>query len=149
MAVGRGLAVVARIFAEPACGRIDDVANHVVISARSAGEFNFVFHAVKGLQEDLGDLREDGGVARRDAVLGKQVENSAETLIDVGGGVEGAVEGGELVAAELRIAHFTFGLGVGCRSGSSRGSQGRGLQTQTSGSPLASCAHSHRMNAGG
>jgi hypothetical protein len=48
-----------------------------------------------GAEELIGDVGEDGGTARRDAVLGDEQEKAGEEIVDVGGGVELAESGGE------------------------------------------------------
>jgi hypothetical protein len=92
-------------------GRIDDVADQVLVALEAKGKLGFVPDAIDGLQEQLGDIGENGGFAGGDAILGEQVEYPAESLVHVGSGVEGAV-GGKLVAAEVRIADFPLSLGV-------------------------------------
>jgi len=70
-------------------------------------------------------MGEDGGFARRDAVLGDGGEEFAEDVVDVGGGEEIAVEGGgNFVAETLGLEELELLPGVeGTEEGMSRGAQ--------------------------
>ena len=47
------------------------------------------FGGAKGIEERVGDVAEDSGAARADAILSEQGEKTGEELGDVGVGVEG------------------------------------------------------------
>lgn len=59
---------------------------------------DFVFDGREGLEEKLADVGENGGVARRDAIVGHGGPEPAESVIDVGGRLEVAGEGREFRA---------------------------------------------------
>jgi len=90
----------------------DDVADQAAVALKAEGKLGFIPDAVDGLQQQLRDVRENGGVAGGDAILGEQGEDGAESLVDVGGGVEAPGVRGPFVAAVFRIADDVLGLGV-------------------------------------
>src|ERR1700676_2190912 len=59
--------------------------------------FVFAVEGRYGAEELVGDVGEDGGTARRDAILRDEKEQAGEEIVDVGGGVELAESGGERV----------------------------------------------------
>jgi len=56
----------------------------------------FVGDGGKGAEQEVGDVCEDGGATRGEAVLGKEDEQSGKDLIDVVGGLEGGKFADEL-----------------------------------------------------
>jgi hypothetical protein len=66
-----------------------------------------------GLEKKLADVGEQGGVARRDAILGDGGEEFAEDVVDVGGGVEvSGKRSGEVPAKAFGFEELALGAGV-------------------------------------
>jgi len=63
-------------------------------------KFVFVFDITEGVEQEVADVSENGGVAGRDAVLGEGGEEFAEDEVDVGGGQEVAGERSRKLGAE-------------------------------------------------
>jgi hypothetical protein len=57
--------------------------------------FVFAIEGRNGAEELVSDVGEEGGTARRDAILRDEQEKAGEEIIDVGSGVELAESGGE------------------------------------------------------
>jgi hypothetical protein len=89
------------------------------------GEREFFFYVGEAREHNLAEIGEDGGFARRDAVLGNGGEEFAEDVVDVGGGEEIAVErSGNFVAETLGLEELELLPGVeGTEDGMSRGAQ--------------------------
>ena len=89
------------------------------------GEREFFFYVGEAREQDLAEVGEGSGFARRDAVLGDGGEEFAEDVVDVGGGEEIAVEGGgNFVAETLGLEELELLPGVeGTEEGMSRGAQ--------------------------
>jgi hypothetical protein len=76
-------------------------------------KFGFLFDGRDGLEEELADIGESGGVARGDAILGQGGEDFAEDVIDVGGVEEIAGEGsGQFGADALGFEKLLLFAGV-------------------------------------
>lgn len=76
-------------------------------------ELGFGLYGGYGMEEQLADIGENGGVAGRDTVLGEGGEDFAEDVIDVGGGVEMAGErGGQFGAETARFDDLHLFAGV-------------------------------------
>jgi len=76
-------------------------------------ERELFFHVGEGSEQDLAEVGEDGGVARRDAVLRDGDKEFAEDVVDIGGGEEITVErDGDLGTQALRLAGLQFFPGM-------------------------------------
>jgi hypothetical protein len=76
-------------------------------------EREFFLDGGDGVKKKLADVREDGGVARRNAVLGDGGEEFAEDMVDVRGSEEiPVVGGGDFCAEAVRFAELEFFAGV-------------------------------------
>jgi len=71
--------------------------------------FDFPFHPATSLEQKLADVSHGGSFAVRDAVLRDAEEEFPEEMIDVGGGLEFAGKGNELLAELFdgeELSHF-------------------------------------------
>lgn len=94
-------------------GEGDGVVEHLFPSVEFIFEFVFFFDVVEGVEQELADIGEGGGVARWDAVLGEGGEEFAEDEVDVRGGQEVAGERSrELGAEALGFEELLFLAGV-------------------------------------
>ena len=76
-------------------------------------KFVFVLDITEGVEQEVADVSEDGGVAGRNAVLGEGGEELAEDKVDVGGGQEVAGErSGELGTESLGYEELLLLAGV-------------------------------------
>ena len=75
-------------------GEVDGVGDHVLPGFVGVFEFGFLFDGGDGLEEELADIGECGGIACGDAILGQGGEDFAKDMIDVGGVEEIAGERG-------------------------------------------------------
>jgi hypothetical protein len=89
-------------------GAVDDLSPSVV----AVNFVHFVAHAGKAVEEQLAEISKDGGLACRDAVGGEEGEELAEGVVDVGGGLEFARDGGKLGGNALGIEDKTFTAGM-------------------------------------
>ena len=62
----------------------------------------FVLDGGEGLEEKLGDIGERGRLAERDAVADEEGEEFSQDMVEVGGGLEAAGQGGELGGDKAR-----------------------------------------------
>jgi len=77
------------------------------------GERKLLLHVGEAREHDLAHVGEDGGLAKRDAVLRDGGEEFAEDVVDVGGGEKIAVErSGNFVAQALGFEELEFLPGV-------------------------------------
>lgn len=73
----------------------------------------FLLDAREGVEEELADVGENGGVAGWNAILGDGGEELAEDEVDVGGGEEVAADGGGDFRTKLmRLEELLLGAGV-------------------------------------
>jgi len=90
------------------------VVEEVVPLVEAVGEGEFGLNAGYGLEEELADIGESGGVAGRDAVLGDGGVEASEDVVDVGGGHEVAGKGLREFGAEAAgLLKLEFGVSVG------------------------------------
>lgn len=76
-------------------------------------ERKFLLHVGERREHDPADVGEDGGFAKRDAILSSGGEELAEDVVDVGGGEEIAIEGGgDFVAQALGLEEFQIWPGM-------------------------------------
>lgn len=76
-------------------------------------KFVFVLDITEGVEQEVTDVSEDGGVAGRNAVLGEGGEELAEDEVDVGGGQEVAGERSRKLGTEsLGYEELLFLAGV-------------------------------------
>jgi hypothetical protein len=73
---------------------------------------DFSLHSGNILLEQLAEVGEDGGVARRNAILRDGLKEIAEGVIEIGVGAEFAGEGGEFVAEFAGGDELLFLMGV-------------------------------------
>jgi hypothetical protein len=82
----------------------------------------FAIEGRYGAEELVGDVGEDGGTARRDAILRDEKEQAGEEIVDVGGGVELAesrgkgvreIGGRSAILRELGVAGAEASVGGG------------------------------------
>jgi len=81
-------------------GERDGAIEHLFPSLEFIVKFVFVLDITEGVEQEVADVSEDGGVAGRDAVLRKSSEEFAEDEVDVGGGQEVAGERSRKLGAE-------------------------------------------------
>lgn len=94
-------------------GERDGAIEHLFPSLEFIVKVVFVLDITEGVEQKVADVSEDGGVAGRDAVLGKGGEEFAEDEVDVGGGQEVAGErSGKLGAEALGFKELLFLTGV-------------------------------------
>jgi len=102
-AFGRGIGEGGR------SGEGGGIGQHLVPMGEFIGERKLLLHVREAREHDLAHVGEDGGLAKRDAVLRDGGEEFAEDVVDVGGGEEIAVEGGgDFVAQALGFEELEF-----------------------------------------
>jgi len=79
---------------------------------RAASHLDFVFDAAESEEEELRDVGESVGLAPVDAILGEEVEEFAEGVVEVAGGLDFAGESGELPADFLGRAFALVEFGM-------------------------------------
>jgi len=90
-------------------GIVDEVAPEIVI----LGVDDFILDFRDGVEKELAEVSEDGGVANRETVLGDGGEELAEDVVDVDGGeVFAGGRRGDLPAELLRFKELALGEGM-------------------------------------
>ena len=74
--------------------------------------FGFFVHGGEGAKELVGDVGQDGGAARGDAILGEKEEKAGEEVVDRGRGFEFTQAGGESGGEIGRLALIFGEFGV-------------------------------------
>jgi len=88
---------------------VDEVSPEVGI----LGVDNFVLDFRHGLEKELAEVSEDGGVASGETVLGNGAEELAENVVDVNGGeIFAGGRGGDLPAQLIGLDELALGAGV-------------------------------------
>lgn len=102
----------------------------------------FLFDGGEGAEKQAGDIGDDGGAARGDAVLGEEDEELGEDLVDVGGGGKLAEIAGEVGGEVGRVGGWrpkvdvVFAeIGRGVREGEAAATAA-GVAVQTAGETL-------------
>ena len=90
-------------------GSIDDVLN----GGRRLVVGCLQFHGGYGAENLVGDVGEDGGAARGNAILRQEEKKAGEEVVQGGGGVEFFEVAGE-VASDIGLSVILRGRGVPC-----------------------------------
>ena len=90
----------------------EGTAERVLPSVVVAGGDNFTLDGGKGLEDELADVSENGGVARRNAVVGEEGEEFSQDVVEIVGGLELAGEGNELGADAVGFEELLLLAGV-------------------------------------
>ena len=69
-------------------GSVADGAGHVEDDLGDGNGGRFAVHGGEGAEEQIADIGQDGGTARGDLVVGKELVQFAEGMVDAGGGLE-------------------------------------------------------------
>ena len=90
--------------------RAEGVVDHCLPATVAIGVDDFMADHGNGLEQELAEVREDGGVAGRKAVLSDGLEKFAKDAVDIGGGIEVAGPGSgdefaEVVGVEKLSLH--------------------------------------------
>lgn len=94
-------------------GERDGPLEHALPLLEGVLKVEFPFDAGDGVEEELANEGENGGVAGGNAILGDGGEEFAENEVDVGGGEEVAADGGGDFRAKLmRFQELLLGTGV-------------------------------------
>ncbi len=83
-----------------------DLTEQALPGGESLGTGDFMLHRGEGVEKQLADVGEDGGVAGRDAMAGQQGKEPTEGVIDGGGGLE-------IFDGAKEFSGDGFGVGVG------------------------------------
>ncbi len=83
-----------------------DLTEQALPVGESLSTGDFVLHRGEGVEKQLADVGENGGVAGRDAIAGQQGKEPAEGVIDRGGGLE-------IFDGAKEFSGDGFGVGVG------------------------------------
>ena len=84
----------------------------VLPSVVVAGGDNVTLDGGKGLEDELADVSENGGVARRNAVVGEEGEEFSQDVVEVVGGLELARDGDEFGADAIGLEELLLLAGV-------------------------------------
>lgn len=97
----------------PGIGEVDGVVDHFLTALEGIDKLGFLGDGGNGVEEELADVGEGGGVTLGNALLGEGGEDLAENVVDVGGGQEVSGEGSsELGAESLGIAELLLVAGM-------------------------------------
>ena len=88
----------------------EGVVDHCLPATGAIGVDDFMANHGNRLEQELAEVREDSGVARREAILSDGFEEIAEDAVDVGGGVKVTGPGSgdkfaELIGVEKPLLH--------------------------------------------
>lgn len=87
-------------------------ADNLVPNGEAPGLRDLVAHAVKTVEEQLPEIGEDRSLAGGDAVGGEKGKEPAEGMVDVGGGLKFAGDGGKFGGDALGVEDEALAAGV-------------------------------------
>jgi len=91
--------------------RVDGIEG-VAPGAKAAGGGHFVLDALLAVEQELGEIGEESGVAGRDAIFGDEFEEASDDVIDVRNGLEFSREGGQLIAEAVKFEELALFAGM-------------------------------------
>ncbi len=95
-----------------------DLTEEALPGGESLGTGDFMLHCGEGVEKQLADVGEDGGVAGREAIASQQGKEPAEGVIDGRGGLE-------ILDGAKEFSSDGFGVGVGLELLAVLGAEGR------------------------